>query len=88
MQRTVFSAQLKDGFSILFIKACTNRLLSDMSGMLTVSYHSFLYSIWVQDSTAKNLCQEGRSVVFLLVYFLVFVYNGRNKQLEGDDYDI
>ena len=40
-----FSTQLKEGFGIFSIKACTNRLLPVKSKMLTISDHSFLYSI-------------------------------------------
>lgn len=43
--RKMFSAQLKDGLGILSMQARTKRLLSVISKMLTVSYHSFLYSI-------------------------------------------
>ena len=40
-----FGAQLQEGLGIPEIKARSNRLLSENSKMLTISYHSFLYLI-------------------------------------------
>lgn len=41
----LFGPQLQDRFGISFIKAYTNRLLSENPGIPTISYHSFLCSI-------------------------------------------
>lgn len=41
-----FGSQLQDGLGIPFVKACSDRLLSVTQVMLTISYHSFLYSVY------------------------------------------
>lgn len=53
-----FGTQLKEGFGAFSSKAFTSRLLSADSKTLTVSFHSFLYSIWIEYKAHRGICQE------------------------------
>lgn len=94
-----FVPQLKDGLGIRTVKARTSRLLSEMSDMLTISYHRIFvfnlnyYIILVntcQDQSINN-CTRGERPIFLpirdrihLYYEKQYIYQG--QVLRGVEY--